>query len=444
MTKTSFSLTLFSLALVGCGSSSDNENTYDESFIQFYNASVNSKSTTITLITSNDTISIGSSVYGDATTTYTATPNGYQYSLSYFNNEGQEVTFAEENIDLDKSKKTLVVFDGDYDSPTLMPLTIDREVLDSEMKVVLVNLSSKEYPIDVSYKYLGDTYSETSSLGALTGKAHTTSDALSLGDYQIILSNADTGDTIFESETIALDYSIEYVVAIKDSYGPSESKLSLDVIGNSTTVVNYDDLDALAEFRVLQTESSMQPITVIASGKTPTTIEQLESGAISSFQQVEFGDYQLSILDESGESLVSNKLLSLNPNDSKSFIFYRDKSGELDAINFAQQVIPYSYQHQVQTINLIDVYDSLDVYFVGENETIETAGISIKSLSFAELQSKTLTTGEISVYLVHENQSGQQTLLARLDDIDLETVANFILIADEGEVDGDYVLSLIP
>ena len=79
-----------------------------------------------------------------------------------------------------------------------------------------------------------------------------------------------------------------------------------------------------------------------------------------------------------------------------------------------------------------------------DDETIESSLLYLPALAFSDVKTITLNQNNISIYLVNEDNNEQQTLLARLDNVDLSELSHFILIADEHpDVLGNYILTLI-
>lgn len=430
--------------LFGCSDDDSDSTDYDDSSVQFYNLATDSRTTLFSLNNDDIDVTIGSAAYTDVISTYAAESGHYQYTLSYFDDNDVEVDLLQDNITLKNSDKNIVMLTGSFLAPQVEVMNFVREDLENEMRMQVMNLSSKSFPITVSFAEVGVDTSQSILLDTLSYAEYAPSTLLPLSDYYLLLTNANTGEVIFQSESIPLEYSIEYALIIRDSYGPSTSKLSVDVIGNSTTPANYDDLDALAQFRVINAENDLNNLAVQVNGKTPLELTNLLGHEASQYQQVEFGDYQLNALDNNGELLVANQLLTLNQNDSKTLIFYRDKNNELTALNFQQQVLPSSFEHQVHAINLIDDYDNVKLFFVQDDETIESSLLYLPALAFSDVKTITLNQNNVSIYLVNEDNNEQQTLLARLDNVDLSELSHFVLIADEHpDVLGNYILTLI-
>ena len=393
-----------SLAIGGCGGSSDEEDSsssYEYSYVQFYNGVANSKSTLATLTDSDDAdTTVGSASYADATSLATINPNqDYTLSLSYVNDDGQQIDFAEQQIKLATSYRQLVMFIGDYDNPELIKIEHLREDLEDEFRLFFVNATGKNVPLEVLVAEVGDSADEATVIGDVSYAEVIESETLPLAEYHIIIRNADSGEEIFDSESINFIYSTEYVVVLKDTFGPSQSKIALDVLTSSTSVYEYDDLTALAELRIYNAEKDIGNLDVNVSGNTPVSFAQIAPTTMTEFNTLEFGDYQFSVLAEDAQLQSKNILLTLNQNESKTMVIYRDQVLGLRAVSFAQSLVSTSYQHVFDIVNLIDDFDDLQVYFVKEDETIDTADEYTSSLAFANVNRKVLTSNHYNILL---------------------------------------------
>ena len=122
-----FTLFCSAALLTGCGgSSSDESATYPTAYVQLYNASANSASTSLSMGLSSATSldnDIGSAGYTDTSPLASIDSGEYKLELSYLNTAGSKVTVLSDKTNLEKGKKTLLLLNGDYASPNLMNLT---------------------------------------------------------------------------------------------------------------------------------------------------------------------------------------------------------------------------------------------------------------------------------------------------------------------------------
>ncbi|MCF2947717.1 hypothetical protein L0668_06345 [Paraglaciecola aquimarina] len=439
------------LFLFGCGSSSDATEdedviTYEDSYIQFYNAVPNSKSTAVTLIDSDETESyLGQVSYSRATGLNTIPANNeYVLSLSYLDDFGKEEVFNEQAIELKEGQKMVAIFTGSYDNPDIVSVVYDRYDLEDEFRLYFTNVTSKTAQLEILIADAGDTIDEASLIGDFNFGGVIESDKFDLAEYHFFIRNLDTGEVIFDSENITFNFSTQYLIVLKDAFGPSQSKIAMDVIGNTSSVFEFDDLDSLAQFRAYNTIENLTSIDLSIDGSTPLTIEGLTPLNMTEFQTVEFGDYQLNVTSQDSEIVVDDSLLTLNQNESKTVIIYQDQNQIISALDFTQYIIPSSYQHNVDIVNLIEDYEDLDVYFVKSDETIDTATEYAVGIDFTERYTRTLNSNLYTILLVHENDNEQRKLLARLDDVALGTTSGLVLIADDADPSiGGYKLTLV-
>lgn len=450
-----FSLTMLiasNLFLFGCGSSSSDENedediiTYENSYIQFYNAVPNSKNTAITLIDSDETENyLGQASYSNSTGLFTIEQNtDYTIFFSYLDDSGKEEEFSEQAIKLEEAEKMISIFTGSYEAPEIVNVVYDRFDLEDEFRLFFTNVTSKSATLELLIAEAGDTIDDASTIGNINFGDVIESDKFDLAEYHFFIRNLDTNEVIFDSENIVFSHSTQYLIVLKDAFGPSQSKIAMDVIGNTSSVFEFDDLDSLAQFRVYNTVEEVGNVEIAIDGSTPVALQDIAPLTMTDFQTVEFGDYQLTVSTDENELIIDNSLLTLNQNESKTVIIYQDEEQNNTALDFTQYIVPSSFQHIIDIVNLIEGYDNLDVYFVQQDETIETASEYAKNLEFSERYTRTLNSNSYTILLVHEPDNEQRKLLARLDDVTLGETAGLVLIADEADESiGGYTLSLI-
>ncbi|MGJ8680901.1 hypothetical protein [Paraglaciecola sp.] len=447
------------LFLFSCGSSSSDVTededviTYEDSYIQFYNAVPNSKSTAITLIDSQDETEsyLGQVSYSRATALNTvAANNEYSLSLSYLDDYGKEEVFEEQSVELEDGQKMVAIFTGSYDTPDVVSVVYDRYDLEDEFRLYFANVTSKTAQLEILIAEAGESIEAATLIGDFNYGGVLESEKFDLAEYHFFIRDLDSGEVIFDSENITFSFSTQYLIVLKDAFGPSQSKIAMDVIGNTSSVYEFDDLDSLAQFRAYNTIENIPSIDVAIQGNTPWALENLAPLSMTAFQTVEFGDYQLSVSSDAVDGIIEgsiafeDSLLTLNQNESKTVIIYQDQNQTISALDFTQYIVPSSYQHNIDIVNLIEDYEDLDVYFVKTDETIDTATEYAVGIDFAERYTRTLNSNLYTILLVHENDNEQKKLLARLDDVTLGTTSGLVLIADDADPSiGGYKLTLV-
>jgi len=137
---------LSTLALVACGSSSDDEEAvYTESYIQFYKGSANSAVTTMSETDGSD---LGSASYGDATTLLSFESGDVDLEFYRSDADDQEITLPEMTVSLSDGEKLLLVMSGDYQNPIFSEHRFAREALDDHFRLFAASVMNDQSSYD--------------------------------------------------------------------------------------------------------------------------------------------------------------------------------------------------------------------------------------------------------------------------------------------------------
>lgn len=227
------------LFLLGaCSSDSDDsEDTFPLSSLQFFNASANSTSTRLLV----DDASIGSSVFGDATTLVNLEEDTYELTVAWTDESGQEQEIKTENRRLSEGTKTLVVMSGNFNAPTVTNLEIDRNDLDDGFTLTAFSA----VPNETYDLYVGEVGVPFSEANLITDISPNNAQALPFFDadddpliwesqeYKVFLTEPGSTEVIYESDNIDFNFLIDYVMIIRPTTGPGEGGLAVDIVVNS-------------------------------------------------------------------------------------------------------------------------------------------------------------------------------------------------------------------
>jgi len=172
-------------------------------------------------------------------------------------------------------------------------------------------------------------------------------------------------------------------------------------------------------------------------------VAALSRSEFSSSQEMPFGDYSIDLLaPESETSLLKNHLLSLTPNSNKSVFFYlvekeedEDGDGEDEiSVHLSSLVVDNTatasiLNHNINIVNFVDDFSSIEFYFVRQNETISSAENTLVS-PYASSQALYLMNNTYSVYAIAEEDSGE-LILASFDLTLNEESGDLFLIMEE-------------
>ncbi|WP_416307103.1 DUF4397 domain-containing protein [Neptunicella sp. SCSIO 80796] len=419
------------LALTACGGSDDDETSYSESYIQFYNGSPNSA---ITYLSVDDSTLSGSS-YGDATTVYTYEPDELEVDLSRVDSDGQSIELKTETVTLKKGVKKLIMLTGDYQEVNTVSFDIERQDYEDQFDLFATSMIEDAAGYDLYMAESGTPFTSSHLVASTQYQVleHGTywdtdadSDYFDEDEYVFYITEAGSDEVLFQSSPINMSYSTEYVAIIRQGSGPTGSNLVLDLMNNSTTVSSYTDIQASSQFRVYNSIDDKPDLSVTLSGNEDEHQLSVDVDSISDFQVVDYGDYRLSAQDDSG-TLLSNKLVTLNQGDSKTIILFDNAQGKMTSIAFDESTLPQIYDHYLNVSNLVPDFSDVDIYFVRQDETIETAQYKIKNIQFAENDTISLPNGFYEIVAVYEQSSEDSTLLYRSTLLDISEEANFIV-----------------
>ena len=154
--------------LTACGSSSGDDNEFSsQSIIQFYNGSANSAQTTLRG-TELTRIELSAS-YGDASSAIDSVDGGVtEIEFLRIDSDDQEIIIETRDIDIPDGKKTLVVLNGDFDSPTFNEYRFDRKSdLDNHFRLFAVSVTADQSNFDLHMSVAGAPFSEANFLGSI-------------------------------------------------------------------------------------------------------------------------------------------------------------------------------------------------------------------------------------------------------------------------------------
>jgi hypothetical protein len=432
-------LPLFSLiALAACGGSSgdsNNEEGFNQGYVQFYNGAANSANSTFTV----NNVAAGSATFGDASGMLNIDPGTYKYQLK---NASSSALIKEADITLNKGEKTLLLLTGDVANPTVLSLTHKREEkFDDQFRVFVANLSVNHDKVDLYTAADTEDFSKATLLETVAkNEITTTGKMLKRGKFKLFITAAGSKTPFFEAAAYDFKYTTSYVLVIRDKLGPMVNQLALDIVGNSTTVESLEHRLAKGQVRIYNSLDNQQG--QIAINNLP--VADLKQDTLTDYIQLDWNDYSLSVLNENNELLLNNVLLTINAGQSRAVLIYRDADQKVGAVNFTEKNLPQINEHEINIANLVPDFKNLHFYFVRQNETIESAKFHVKALDFKNYASLVLPKDFYSISLVHVADNGTISLLDKSEMLQLEEGKNYILTAEpSATAPSGYKLSLV-
>ncbi|WP_127024426.1 DUF4397 domain-containing protein [Rheinheimera mangrovi] len=431
-------LPLFSLiALAACGGSSGDkaEEGFNQGYVQFYNGAANSANSAFTV---NDQ-AVGSAIFGDASNMLAIEPGTYKYQLK---NATSTALIKEADITLNKGEKTLLLMAGDATNPSILTLTHKREEkFDDEFRIFVANLSANYDKVDVYTAAETDDFSKATLLESVSAKEITkTGKMLKRGKYKLFITTAGSKTPFFEAAAYNFQYTTSYVMVVRDKLGPMVNQVSLDIVGNSTTVEALEHRLAKGQVRIYNSLDNQQG--QIAINNLP--VADLVQDTLTDYIQLDKNDYSIAVLDQNNQLLLNNVLLTINAGQSKSVLLFRDAEQKVGLVSFTEKNLPQIHEHEINVANLVPDFKNLHFYFVRQNETIESAKFHVKALDFKKYATLVLPKDLYSISLVQVAENGTISLLDKTDMLQLEAGKNYILAAEPSTVaPSGYKITLV-
>ncbi|GAC16402.1 DUF4397 domain-containing protein [Aliiglaciecola lipolytica] len=451
--KVSFALlgVILASGLTACSSSDDNNTEFSSSgYIQFYNGSANSAVTTMR--GTEETQVLASASYGDVTSMIQTETGNTEIEFYRTDSDDQEVILETRDIDLRNGEKTLVMLTGDFDTPTFNEYRFERKELEDHFRLFAVSVVTDQSSYDLYMSDSGAPFSEANLLATvnyenfeeMTYWAPDEDEEFNEGTYTIYLTEPGSTDVIFESNTVSFQFATEYVLVIRNSSGAIQNGIEIDLVLNSSTVSNLDDVNASAQYRLYNSLDD-HDIEFTLEGNEDTDPMQVNSNAKTDFQDIEFGDYRLSATSTSDSTLTfNNRLVTLNQGESKAILIYQGANDKLTSLSFDESTQPQVYDKQVVAANLVSDFVDVDLYFVRKDETIESAEYLISSIDFGEAKSVTLPSDFYELVAVFDDNEDTQILLDRTQLLGFDEQANYIITIEESlDSPTGYKISLL-
>lgn len=468
-------LLMSAIGLVGCGGG-DGDGGGGTGFIKFYNSSANAPEIILTIDEdldddSDDHIEVTFSgiEYTKSLSNHELDTDSYFYELAWQDEDSSDrddlALVAEGQLDINEDEIQLLVLSNDITSPTVQTYSI--EIIDDEddddedlFNLRFLNMHPNNNGVDVYISESDETFNEAQLLGQYNYEELSDNHKLDQDEYKFYLTEAGSTEVLYESDEIDYAFPAQYVMIVRENSGSGDSDFAIDRMSNSS-IVEYLNIDSGAEYRAYNAIREHDLI-VNYSGSIDlhingidddAEISDLQQGEYSETQAQEKGDYSVDlVISGTGESLLSNHLLSLSENTNKTVFFYlneenvdHDGDGDVDEdgdgivdeieVSVNSLVVENStresiYDHQITMINLIDNDDFgvVKFYFVRSDETIETAFYN-RSAVYVQPESVNLLNNTYQVFAIAEIDNSD-VILSSLDLVLDETSEEQFLIIE--------------
>jgi hypothetical protein len=431
---------VFAATLTGCGSSSGGNDEFPSAYIQFYNGSANSAQTVMR--GTEQTNILAGAAYGDATSLLQAESGVTEVEFYRTDSDDQEVIIETRDVDLDTGKKTLVVLTGDFANPTFSEYKFTREEdLDGHFRLFATTVVADQASYDLYMSDSGAPFTAANLLATINYESldemeywagDSDSSDFDQGDYTLYLTEPGSTEVLFESNTVRFASATEYVLVIRSATGAIQSGVEIDVVTNSSSVLNLDDVNASAQYRIYNSLDNHTVTVSLEGNEDSTPSVDLAANSKTDFEEVEFGDYRLTATSTTDNALsFNNRLVTLNQGESKAIIIYQNAEDKLTSLSFDESTQPQVFDKRIAAANLVSDFTDIDLYFVRKDETIESAQFLISSIDFGESKSLTIPSDFYELVAVFDDNEDTQILLDRTELIGFNEDANYIITIEE-------------
>lgn len=412
------SLSLLS-GLTACGSSSDkddDETNYAQSYLQFYHGATSLEPVQLQ-VNHHQPSQLN---LGQASSLRTLDATEHEFSLTTVQSQQQLLKTSKA---LTSGYKHLMILTEQEGEPELLAVEFDRNVsLEQQFMLTLTNLSVQFPELDIHLVKADQTLSEAELLETLSPfEVAYPNDKLARGYYSVYLTKPGQQQVEFQSQQFHFQYNSTYSLIVRDQPGPLTDQLLIDVVLNSSTTEQLQHRQAPAQFRLF---NSMQPIQVLLDQEP---LQALEHAELSHYTLLPQGDYQLTVQDMEGNSLIQNQLLSLQQGQSKVMVLFHDRTGAARNLQYIEPNRPQQHQHDVTVVNLNQTFDELNLYFVRADETIQSAQYKVQKLAIGKQQQIRVPSNAISLALTATTSQGNELLLEKTAPMTLQQGQHYLI-----------------
>lgn len=431
------------LLLSACGGSSDSDDeSYADAYLQFYNGSPNSPTTQML---ADDELQ-GSSSYGDVTSLFTFSSGDVDLELQWEDSDGQDVSVETLTTNMRDGYKNLIVMAGDFEAPDVVEFQFERSNNDGYFYLYGTSLTGSGDSYDLYMAEHGTPFSSANFITTLSYTSFSDTDywdpedddtkAWPEGEYVIYLTAPGEQEVLFESQEIDFNFTSDYVMMVRNTTGANDNNLVIDFVLNSTSIEANQNVTATSQFRVYSALANDDELTITLDSTVDEPVTQtLTVGELSAFTSVDYGDYQVTATATTMSNYgFDNRLLTLNQGVSKTLLVFENDAQELTSIEVEDSALPQSFEHEVNVANILAEYNDVDVYFVRQDETVESAEYKLTNVSYGDVRTITLPNAFYSIVAVYEDALGVSSLLYRSELEDF-TDDDVVVVAIEAEAE---------
>ena len=427
------------LAMTACGSDDKDEGSTDLSgtYVQFYNASAGSTATALKVADKTyESVS-----YGDAMPRFTSTAGVSAIEVIGKDASDKDISIYKEDIELKDKTDHFFVLHGDFAEPKLLNINYSRTELDklnetaenSKMQLLIANTAMHAQAFDAYISKSSEAFADAVPLGSVAYGEASAPQIMDTGEYKLYLAPAGTTNVTYTTASIKFSSKVPYKLIIREGFGASDAKITLDSIDSTTNVRNHVALEASVDYRVFNGLGSHTVDVKVVSNKQDTQFSAVPSFGVTNYQSAEFNDFSVSVFESGTQNkLLDNVLITLNQDDIKTIFIYEqatEQGSQVKAMEMKQTQTPSPYSFKFDIVSFADK-SNLTVYFLKANDTIETAANKITAVNPASPQSVTVPAGEYSIKVIAV-ENGTKTVVYASDLMDFSNEDNVTMVLNK-------------
>ncbi|WP_105214447.1 hypothetical protein [Pseudoalteromonas sp. T1lg22] len=431
------------VSLSGCGGSSDGSS--DSGSIQLYNGTINGPTMTLSIAD----VARTTAELGNVTSTHSYTTDDYDFAIQYRNDQGNLVDIISDTLSIRNDTKTLLMMYGNIEEQKLLSVDLPYRETSDMFSLKMLNVTNAERNFDLYMAADDGVFEQAELVGSAMFETLSASTEHKIDDYTFYLTEAGGTTPIWQSDETRINVDDALVMAIRPSYDNSSDYLTVDIITNGNTPYSLKNKDAQAQVQFYNSMDEYPSAQFTASkGDFQLSTASTDADTLSQTLQLAPNSYSISMLDEQGNTLVDNYLLTLEQEQSALGVFYKDAEHGPRLMSVAQNLVPNSVSHQVTVVNLVDEYaglpvNKLDIYFTLDGQPISQTEHHLDSLNSYGAKSLTLLDKTYGFYAILED-NGQEIVLHQQGAVDVTADGNYIMLleADASTASGYKLTSL--
>lgn len=433
-------LTFACLGVTACGGSDNNKDedtSKTDTYVQFYNASVGSTATALKI----GDKTYESVNYADAMPRFTSTPGVSAVEVMGKDASNKDISLYKEDIDLKTAMDHFFVLHGDFASPSLLNINYSRTELDkqnaeadkSKMQLLIAHTAMDAPAYDAYIAKADQSFADAVMLGSVAYGEVSTPQILDTGDYKVYLAPAGTTNVSYTTASINFKTKVPYKLILRESFGASDAKISLDSVDSTTNVRNHVALESSVDFRVFNGLAEHNVDVKVVSNKQEALFSNVAPFGVTAYQGAEFNDFGVSVFDHTSQAkLLDNVLITLNQDEIKTIFIYEqatEEGSQVKAMEMKQTQTPSPYSFKFDIVSFADK-SNLTLYFLKANDTIETAAYKISAVNPTAPQSLVVPKGEYSIKVIAV-ENGTKTVVYASEMMDFNNEDNVTMVLNK-------------